>query len=80
MNDKTQPSRREDGFGTAGVGEEGDSDMGNTSSSSGGTGQTETGGQQRGGRKVEGAFGEEHAGADGRRSPANKQGVPGQQD
>jgi len=80
MNDKTQPSRREDGFGTAGIGEGGDASMGQTNSGAGGTGEVNTGGQQRGGRKVEGAFNEENAGAPGRRSPANKQGIPGQQD
>jgi len=80
MNDKTQPSRREDGFGTAGIGEGGDGSMGSTNSGAGGTGEVDTGGQQRGGRKVEGATGQEHAGAHGRRSPANKQGIPGQQD
>ncbi|HYZ62394.1 MAG TPA: hypothetical protein VE650_08060 [Acetobacteraceae bacterium] len=80
MNDKTQPSRREDGFGTKGVGEGGDGNMGLTQSSQGGTGAVGGGGAQRGGRKVEGATGQEHAGAHGRRSPANKQGVEGQQD
>jgi hypothetical protein len=80
MNDKTQPSSRKDGFGTAGIGEDGDANLGRTNSGAGGTGAVDTGGQQRGGHKVEGATGQEHAGAHGRRSPANKQGIPGQQD
>jgi hypothetical protein len=54
--------------------------MGMTQSGGGGTGEINTGGQQRGGHKVEGATGQEHAPAHGRRSPANKQGIPGQQD
>jgi len=80
MNEKTQPSRREDGFGTKEIGEGGDGSMGTTNSGGGGTGAVVTGGQQRGGRKDEGATGQEHAGAHGRRSPANKQGIEGQQD
>jgi hypothetical protein len=80
MNDKTQPSRREDGFGTEGLGTGGDGNMGMTQSGGGGTGEINTGGQQRGGHKVEGATGQEQAPAHGRRSPANKQGIPGQQD
>ena len=80
MNEKTQPSNRADGFGTTAIGEGGDGSMGSTKSGAGGTGEVDTGGQQRGGRSVEGATGQEHAGAHGRRSPANKQGISGQQD
>lgn len=77
MNDKTQPSTRKDGFGTEGIGENGDGSIGTAGSSAGGTGATGTGGSQRGGHKVEGAFAEEQNGAPGRRSPANKQGLDG---
>ena len=69
-----QPSERKAGFGTEGIGEDGDGSMGTGGSSGGGTGSTETGGSQRGGTPVEGAFGE-NDGAKGRRSPANKQGI-----
>lgn len=79
MSDNTQPSDREDGFGTGSVGERGDGDMGTTDSSMGGTGAVSRGGQQRGGHKVEGAHGQEPE-APGRRTPANKQGIEGQQD
>ena len=76
MNDKTQPSERKDGFGTAGIGEDGDGAMGQAGSSAGGTGSNTTGGRQNGAHPVEGAFGE-NDGAKGRRSPANKQGIEG---
>ncbi len=77
MNDKSQASSRKDGFGTGGIGENGDGSIGTAGSSAGGTGATGHGGNQRGGRKVEGASGEEKHGAPGRRSPANKQGLDG---
>ena len=70
MNDKAQASSRKDGFGTKGIGEDGDGTMGTAGSSAGGTGATghdDT-------HTVEGASGEEAHGAPGRRSPANKQG------
>ena len=79
MNDKTQPSKRQDGFGTEGIGEDGDGSIGTAGSSGGGTGSTGDAGGQRGGHKVEGAFGQE-GGSHGRRNPANKQGLPGQQE
>ena len=73
MNDKTQPSRRKDGFGTEGIGEGGDGSMGTAGSTGGGTGGSQEGGSRRGAHQAEGAFGEE-GGGKGRRSPANKQG------
>jgi len=79
MNDKTLPSQRKDGFGAGDLGEDGDGSIGTGGSSGGGTGATRTGGGQRGGHKVEGAFARED-GTHGRRSPANKQGIDGQQD
>ena len=69
-----QASERKDGFGTEGIGEDGDGSMGTAGSSGGGTGSLGTGGSQRGGRAVEGAFGADD-GAKGRRTPANKQGI-----
>lgn len=77
MNDKAQASSRKDGFGTEGIGENGDGSLGTAGSSAGGTGATGHGGSQRGGHKVEGASGEEEHGAPGRRNPANKQGLDG---
>jgi hypothetical protein len=77
MNDKSQASSRKDGFGTQGIGEDGDGSIGTTGSSAGSTGTTGHGGNQRGGHKVEGASGEEKHGAPGRRSLANKQGLDG---
>jgi hypothetical protein len=59
MNDKTQSSTRKDGFGTQGIGEDGDGSIGQAGSSAGGTGATSDGGGQRGARKVEGATGRE---------------------
>jgi hypothetical protein len=76
MNDKTQSSTRKDGFGTQGIGEDGDGSIGQAGSSAGGTGATSDGGGQRGARKVEGAMGRED-GSTGRRNPANKQGLTG---
>lgn len=78
MNDKTQPSSRKDGFGTKGIGEDGDGTMGATSSSSGGTGAVGRRGADAE-RPVEGAAGEGDS-APGRRTEANKQGVTGQTD
>ncbi len=76
MNDKTQPSSRKDGFGTEGIGDNGDGGMGQAGSSGGGTGETSQGGSRRGANKVEGASGKED-GSTGRRNPANKQGLEG---
>ena len=76
MNDKTQPSSRKDGFGTKGIGEDGDGGMGTAGSSGGGTGETSTGGSHRGAHAVEGATGEQ-GGSPGRRSEANKQALKG---
>ncbi len=73
MNPNTQASERKDGFGTEGIGEDGDSGMGQAGSAAGGTGTDVTGGQQNNDRPVEGAFGQDQA--HGRRSPANKQGI-----
>ncbi len=69
-----QASERKDGFGTEGIGEDGDGSMGIAGSSGGGTGSLGTGDSQRGGRAVEGAFGADD-GAKGRRTPSNKQGI-----
>ena len=77
MNDKSQTSSRKDGFGTGGIGENGDGSIGTAGSSAGGTGATGHGGNQRGSHKVEGASGEEKHVAPGRRSTANKQGLDG---
>lgn len=77
MNDRSQPSSCKDGFGTQGIGENGDGGIGTAGTSAGGTGATGQGGNQRGAHKVEGASGEEKHGAPGRRSPANKQGLGG---
>lgn len=65
------PSERKDGFGTEGVGEDGDGATGTRGNSldKGGVGA-----DQRGKNAAEGAFGDDH-GAKGRRSPANKQGI-----
>jgi hypothetical protein len=74
MNDKTQPSTRKDGFGTEGIGEDGDAGMGQSKSGGGGTGakgKPDT-------HQAEGASGDEHGSHD-RRSPANKQGLDGGQ-
>jgi hypothetical protein len=76
MNDKTQPSSRKDGFGTAGLGNDGDGSLGETGTSSGGTGATSHGGKQRGAVKAEGATGEED-GSIGPRNQANTQGIQG---
>lgn len=74
MTDKrSQASERKDGFGTEGIGDDGDGSMGTGGSSMGGTGSTGSGGGRRGGAPVEGAHGAED-GTKGRRSPANKQG------
>ena len=78
MSDKTQPSSRKDGFGAEGIGENGDAGTGVAGSSRGGTGAPGSG-PHRGAELVPGAHGEED-GAPGRRNPANKQGIPGQQD
>ena len=59
-----QPSTRKDGFGTAGIGEDGDEKIGTAGSSQGGTGNTKTGGTQGGG-------------PGGGGNPANKQGDTG---
>ena len=66
----TQASERKDGFGTEGLGDDGDGSMGVAGSSGGGTGSVGAGG----GPVTEGAFGA-NEGAKGRRSPANKQGI-----
>jgi hypothetical protein len=71
-----QPSERKDGFGTEGIGEDGDGSMGTRGSSGGGTGGQTTGGDQHGKNAAEGAFGNQD-GAKGRRNPANKQGIAG---
>ena len=72
----TQGSSRKDGFGTEGIGENGDGDLGTTKSGAGGTGATGGGGNQRGAHNVEGAFGKED-GSTGRANEANKQGLEG---
>lgn len=74
MNNTTQPSSRKDGFGTEGIGEDGDGSMGQAGSSGGGTGATST--AHRGATKVEGATGKED-GSTGRQNQANKQGLDG---
>ena len=79
MNDKTQPSSRKDGFGTKGLGDDGEGSMGTGGSSGGGTGATAT--PHRGANKEPGATGKED-GSTGRQNQANKQGLgdAGQQD
>lgn len=74
MNNKTQPSSRKDGFGTEGIGEDGDGSMGQAGSSGGGTGAT--GAAHRGATKTEGATGKEN-GSTSQRNQANKQGLGG---
>ena len=71
-----QPSSRKDGFGTEGIGDNGDGTLGTTNSGAGGTGATGGGGNQRGAHNVEGAFGKED-GSTGRANEANKQGLEG---
>lgn len=74
MSNTTQPSSRKDGFGTEGIGEDGDGSMGQAGSSGGGTGATSTAG--RGATKTQGATGKENGGI-GRQNEANKQGLDG---
>ncbi len=70
-----QPSRREDGFGTEGIGDNGDGSMGQTNSGGGGTGATGHG-HPRGSHNEEGASAKQD-GSVGRQNEANKQGAEG---